>query len=179
MLQVSPLRFRAGTMAGRLLEPYSLPPHLTGAVYHDFLHNSLPELLQDVDLQTGSLTLILLTWRIRWAPNNASKWQMGFNSAFKGLMIHPLWCCTTFYGPCILVLHHIYGSSMMMLHHINVSCIMVLHHIYGPCILVLHHICGSHIMVFHHIYGPCILVLQHMWFMHYGPPTHFLFALQQ
>jgi hypothetical protein len=31
------------------------------------------------------LTLILLTWRIWWAPNNASKWQMGFNSAFKGL----------------------------------------------------------------------------------------------
>jgi len=22
------------------------------------------------------LTLILLTWRIWWAPNNASKWQM-------------------------------------------------------------------------------------------------------
>jgi hypothetical protein len=33
-----------------------------------------------------SLTLILLTWRIWRAPNNASKWQMGFNSAFKGLM---------------------------------------------------------------------------------------------
>jgi len=32
------------------------------------------------------LTLILLTWKIRWAPNNASKWQMGFNLAFKGLM---------------------------------------------------------------------------------------------
>jgi len=32
------------------------------------------------------LTLILLTWRIWRAPNNASKWQMGFNSAFKGLM---------------------------------------------------------------------------------------------
>jgi len=31
------------------------------------------------------LTLILLTWKIRWAPNNNSKWQMGFNSAFKGL----------------------------------------------------------------------------------------------
>ena len=31
------------------------------------------------------LTLILLTWRIWWAPNNASKWQMEFNSAFKGL----------------------------------------------------------------------------------------------
>ena len=34
------------------------------------------------------LTLILLTWRIWWAPNNASKWQMGFNSAFKGLIAH-------------------------------------------------------------------------------------------
>jgi len=32
-----------------------------------------------------ALTLILLTWRKWWAPNNASKWQMGFNSAFKGL----------------------------------------------------------------------------------------------
>jgi len=31
------------------------------------------------------LTLILLTWRKWWAPNNASKWQMGFNSAFKRL----------------------------------------------------------------------------------------------
>ena len=30
------------------------------------------------------LTLILLTWRIWWAPNDANKWQMGFNSAFKG-----------------------------------------------------------------------------------------------
>jgi hypothetical protein len=32
------------------------------------------------------LTLILLTWRIWWAPNKASRWQTGFNSAFKGLM---------------------------------------------------------------------------------------------
>jgi hypothetical protein len=31
------------------------------------------------------ITLILLTWRIWWAPNNASRWQMGLNSAFKGL----------------------------------------------------------------------------------------------
>jgi len=30
------------------------------------------------------LALIVLMWRIWWAPNNASKWQMGFNSAFKG-----------------------------------------------------------------------------------------------
>jgi hypothetical protein len=32
-----------------------------------------------------TLTLILQTWKIRWAPNNASKWQMGFTLAFKGL----------------------------------------------------------------------------------------------
>ena len=32
------------------------------------------------------LTLILLTWTIWRAPTNASKWRMGFNSAFKGLM---------------------------------------------------------------------------------------------
>ena len=31
----------------------------------------------------ASLTLILLTWRIWRAPNNASRWQMGFNLAFK------------------------------------------------------------------------------------------------
>jgi hypothetical protein len=34
----------------------------------------------------GSLTLILLTWTIWRAPTNVSKWRMGFNSAFKGLM---------------------------------------------------------------------------------------------
>jgi len=32
-----------------------------------------------------NLTLNPLTWKIEWAPNNASRWQMGFNSAFKGL----------------------------------------------------------------------------------------------
>jgi len=31
------------------------------------------------------INLILLMWRIWWTLNNASKWQMGFNSAFKGL----------------------------------------------------------------------------------------------
>jgi hypothetical protein len=35
---------------------------------------------------TVILTLYMLTWRIWRAPNNASKWQMGFNSAFKGLI---------------------------------------------------------------------------------------------
>jgi len=29
------------------------------------------------------LTLTLLTWKIWWAPNKASRWEMGFNSEFK------------------------------------------------------------------------------------------------
>ena len=33
------------------------------------------------------LTLTLLTWTIWRAPTNARKWRMGFNSAFKGLII--------------------------------------------------------------------------------------------
>jgi len=36
-------------------------------------------------LKFSYLTLNPLTWKIWWAPNNASRWQMGFNSAFKGL----------------------------------------------------------------------------------------------
>ena len=36
-------------------------------------------------LKLNNLTLILLTWRKWGAPNNASKYQMGFNSEFKGL----------------------------------------------------------------------------------------------
>jgi len=32
-----------------------------------------------------TLTLTLPNWRIWWAPNNASRWQMEFNSAFEGL----------------------------------------------------------------------------------------------
>jgi len=35
----------------------------------------------------GSLTLILLTWRIWWASNNASRWQMGLNWAFNVLKV--------------------------------------------------------------------------------------------
>jgi hypothetical protein len=41
-------------------------------------------------LLTGTramLTLILPTWRKGWASNNASNWQVGFNSAFKGLIL--------------------------------------------------------------------------------------------
>ena len=33
-----------------------------------------------------TLALTLLTWIIWRAPNNACRWQIGFNSAFKGLI---------------------------------------------------------------------------------------------
>ena len=35
-------------------------------------------------LNNLNLTLILKTWRIWWAPNNACRWQTGFNPACKG-----------------------------------------------------------------------------------------------
>jgi hypothetical protein len=40
----------AGIAGDRLLEPYFLPPRLTGAVYRDFVQNAFPVLLQDVYL---------------------------------------------------------------------------------------------------------------------------------
>ena len=36
------------------------------------------------------LTLNPLTWKMWWAPNNAIRWQTGFNSAFKGLIPPPI-----------------------------------------------------------------------------------------
>jgi len=39
-----------------------------------------------ISLRVNYLTVILLTWRKWWAPNTASKQQIRFNSAFKGLI---------------------------------------------------------------------------------------------
>ena len=44
--------------------------------FYSYMPGNLPESI---------LTLILLTWTKWRAPTNASKWRMGFNSAFKGL----------------------------------------------------------------------------------------------
>jgi hypothetical protein len=56
------------------------------------------------------LTLILLTWRLWWAPNNASKWQMRFNSAFKVLINNNnnnlKQCARIFFIPSPLKLRH-------------------------------------------------------------------------
>jgi hypothetical protein len=59
IFKVSTLSFHADIARRRLVEPYFFPPPLTGAVYRDFLRTVLPELLQDVDVQTGNH---LLTW---------------------------------------------------------------------------------------------------------------------
>ena len=49
MFRVFTVSSHAGMEGDRLLGP--LPPRLTGTVYHDFLGNFLPDLLQDVDFQ--------------------------------------------------------------------------------------------------------------------------------
>ena len=63
--------------------------HLVGCLYYLYLIIFFWDFLNNLNL-----TLILKTWRIWWAPNNASKWQMGFNSAFKGSFKT---LCTTLY----------------------------------------------------------------------------------
>lgn len=50
--RVSILIFHAGIAGDRLQGHYILPLDLTGAVYHDLLWNVLPELMEDVDLET-------------------------------------------------------------------------------------------------------------------------------
>jgi hypothetical protein len=52
MFEVSGLSFHASIAGDRLLAPYFLPPRLAGAVYHGFVRNVLPELLEGIDLQT-------------------------------------------------------------------------------------------------------------------------------
>jgi len=48
---------------------------------------SIPRFLGMLSNITCRLTLNLLPTTIIALPNNASKWQMGFNSAFKGLIL--------------------------------------------------------------------------------------------
>ena len=52
------------------------------------------------------LTLIPLTCTIWWTPTNASKWRMGFNSAFKGLISCAVMCLCV--CACVCVYIYIY-----------------------------------------------------------------------
>ena len=58
-----------------------------GVVHGMFVGNMLPNCEVPTCHIKLSFTLTLnpLTWKIWWAPNDASRWQMGFNSAFKEL----------------------------------------------------------------------------------------------
>jgi len=77
------------------------------------------------------LTLYLLTWRIWWAPNNASKGQMGFNLVFKVLIIIDAWCK---HADCkIFIMKLIFPNTFLVcinwgitcrLNKTDVSCIM-------------------------------------------------------
>jgi hypothetical protein len=51
------------------------------------------------------LTLILLTLTIWRAPTNTSKWRMGFNSAFKGLINRRV--ANDIHYPCV----YVFGES--------------------------------------------------------------------
>jgi len=56
---------------------------------------------------TINLTLNPLTCKIWWAPNNASRRQMGFESAFKGLNIHNIWrACIKTSSQLVFRLYH-------------------------------------------------------------------------
>ena len=55
----------------------ALHPAVIKVFYYQLMHKRI--------VFIGVLTLTVPTWRIWWDPNNARKWQMGFNSAFKGL----------------------------------------------------------------------------------------------
>ena len=61
-----------------------------GAVYRSYFRKqpswtAPPFMMRSKISAETSLTLILLTRKIWWAPNNASKRQVGCNLAFKGL----------------------------------------------------------------------------------------------
>ena len=60
-----------------------------------------------------SLTVTLLTWTKWWVPASASKWQMEFNSAFKGLIIvnHAIIIINTYYNYSISTQYNCYVSN--------------------------------------------------------------------
>ena len=71
---------------------------------------------------TDCLTPILLTCRIWWAPNNASRWQMGFNLAFTGFTVVTAWtaCFYTqklliFSMLCLCVSYHSHNKQRLFI----------------------------------------------------------------
>ena len=80
------------------------------------------------------LSLILLMWRIGWVPNNASKWQMGFNLVFKGLNINIyinfMFICINFVLFCALIWlsYHNYPKNAQSLYlHSYITWYCIIH----------------------------------------------------
>jgi len=87
----------------------------------------LIQLMHPLKTQSHShLTLILLTWRIWWAPNNASKWQMGFNPAFNPLNpeLNPICYLLA------LLAHHFLHVSRIMVKSLTLRLIILYIYIY-------------------------------------------------
>jgi hypothetical protein len=59
--------------------------HTTNTKFWELIYDNTLSWECLIDHIMFKLTLILLTWKIWRAPNNASRWQIGFNSAYKGL----------------------------------------------------------------------------------------------
>jgi hypothetical protein len=76
-------------------------------------------------------------WRIRWAPNNASKWQMGFNLVFKGLTQYLL-CNGLTEAPLYRSFHN---CTLSCIQSIVLCCLLVtftssrgMHRVYLKCL---------------------------------------------
>ena len=69
------------------------------------------------------LTLILLAWTIWRAPTNASKWWMGFNSAFKDLMTlsHNFSIKQVMFYFCLLYFLSVYFQTISDKQHTMIS----------------------------------------------------------
>jgi len=77
------------------------------------------------------LILILLMWRIGWVPNNASRWQMRFKSAFKGLKK------LDFYRKIF------WQTRKYQMQHLEGSATPVLY--IGRTVLIIHSLCSGRI----------------------------------
>ena len=106
------------------------------------------------------LTFNPLTWKIRWAPNNADKSQMGYNSAFKGVIgshtgRRPLagrdWSMWEFF--------HITPYFLNGMFHDDFE-------IYHPCAETsVRIICTNHLRVFFFSRTECTTGTQLLWFL--------------